>query len=103
MRLGPGIKSAASTLHFQSYSTMSRKEIITMMFKGVVIIVTLYLMLLLLQTDDKGVFSTSLSEEYLIAAQTFSLSTMDLFELSSLAINCIFDEDIKLELMKLWG
>lgn len=102
MRLGPRIKSAASTLHFQSYSTMSRKEIITMMFKGVVIIVTLYLMLLL-QTDDKGVFSTSLSEEYLIAAQTFSLSTTDLFELSSLAINCIFDEDIKLELMKLWG
>ena len=83
---------------------MSRKEnIITMMFEGVVIIMTLYLMLLLLQTDDKGVFSTSLSEEYLIAAQTFSLSTTDLFELSSLAINCIFDEDIKLELMKLWG
>lgn len=56
----------------------------------------------LLQTDDKGVFSTSLSEEYSIAAQTFSLSTTDLFELSLLAVNYIFDEDVKQELMKLW-
>ena len=57
----------------------------------------------LLQTDDKGVFSTSLSEEYSIAAHTFSLSTTDLLELSLDAVDYIFDEDIKQELIKLWN
>ena len=47
-------------------------------------------------------FSTSLSEEYSIAARTFSLSKVDLLALSALAVDYIFDEDIKQDLRKLW-
>ena len=55
------------------------------------------------QTDDKGLFATSLSEEYHIAAQTFSLSENDIWSLSLQAVDAIFEGDtLKLELTKLW-
>lgn len=57
---------------------------------------------MIVQTDDKGIFATSLSEEYYIASQTLSLSKRKLFELSLLAVDHIFDEDIKQDLKKLW-
>ena len=54
-------------------------------------------------TDDKGVFSTSLSEEYAIAGHTFSLSKEDLWGLSLSAVDYTFEEDsFKEELRKLW-
>ena len=56
----------------------------------------------MLQTDDKGVFSTSLSEEYFIASQEFSLSATELFQLSLKAIDYIFDESVKQTLVKIW-
>ena len=56
----------------------------------------------LAQTDDKGVFSTSLSEEYFIASLEFSLSKTELFLLSLKAIDCIFDESVKQSLVKVW-
>lgn len=56
-----------------------------------------------LQTDDKGVFSTSLSEEYYLAAQTFELSKRELWELSLTAVNYIFEDDSTKECVrKLW-
>jgi len=45
---------------------------------------------LILCTDDSGVFSTSLSREYFIAASTFGLSKLDLFSLASHASRHIF-------------
>lgn len=47
------------------------------------------------QTDDKGVFSTTLSEEYKVAADTFSLSKNALGQLSMDSIQHIFDDDCK--------
>ena len=44
-------------------------------------------------TDDKGVFTSSLSDEYLAAAKTFGLSKMDLWQLSYDSINYIFEHD----------
>ena len=55
------------------------------------------------QTDDKGVFSTSLSEEYALAAQSFSLSKKELWNMSFQAINYVFEDEVtKEELRKLW-
>ena len=57
----------------------------------------------LFQTDDKGIFSTSLSEEYAIAADTFGFSTEDLWSFSYDAINYIFaGEDVKKLLREKW-
>lgn len=54
-------------------------------------------------TDDKGVFSTTLSEEYVIASQTFSLSQQELLQLACSAVDYIFETDsIKEELKKLY-
>ena len=47
------------------------------------------------QTDDKGVFSTSLSEEYKIAADTFTLSKNTLRQLASDSFQYIFDSNCK--------
>ena len=55
------------------------------------------------QTDDKGVFSTSLSEEYYLAACSFGLTKRELCDLSSEAIDHIFEgEAIKNKLRNFW-
>lgn len=54
-------------------------------------------------TDDKGIFSTSLSHEYALAAVAFGLSPKQLFELSRASIECIFaPEHDKEALRQLW-
>lgn len=59
--------------------------------------------ILFLQTDDKGVFSTSLSEEYQLAAVTFDLSPNDLWRLSQDSINYAFcEEHLKEKLKEKW-
>lgn len=45
------------------------------------------------QTDDKGVFSTNLSEDYRIAAETYNLQNDDLWRISNESINYIFADD----------
>ena len=56
-----------------------------------------------MQTDDKGVFATSLSEEYCIAAQTFSLTNDELWKMSLEAVGAVFEEEeFKSQLRKLW-
>lgn len=56
-----------------------------------------------LQTDDKGVFSTSLSEEFHIAAQTFNLSKDQLWNISLQSLDYIFaDEKTKEYLKQKW-
>ena len=58
---------------------------------------------LYLQTDDKGVFSTSLTEEYCIAADTFQLSYDQIWQLSYNSINHVFSDDqMKNRLRKKW-
>ena len=55
------------------------------------------------QTDDKGVFSTSLTEEYVKAAETFSLSRRQIWDLSYNSITSIFAEkDVKDKLREKW-
>lgn len=55
------------------------------------------------QTDDKGVFATTLSEEYALAAQTFHLSPDQIWSLSFTALDYIFaDGDVKERLRKKW-
>ncbi|RZB54696.1 Adenosine deaminase-like protein, partial [Glycine soja] len=49
---------------------------------------------LVLCTDDSGVFSTSLSNEYKIAAFSFGLGQKELFELSKNAIEFIFADNV---------
>eukprot|EP01116_Phalansterium_solitarium_P005726 TRINITY_DN1765_c0_g1_i3.p1 TRINITY_DN1765_c0_g1~~TRINITY_DN1765_c0_g1_i3.p1 ORF type:complete len:337 (-),score=101.14 TRINITY_DN1765_c0_g1_i3:58-1068(-) len=50
----------------------------------------------ILCTDDKGVFSTSLSQEYALAAETFNLTRRNLFDLASQAAEHVFaDESTK--------
>ncbi|XP_013406866.1 adenosine deaminase-like protein [Lingula anatina] len=54
-------------------------------------------------TDDKGVFSTTLSEEYSILAQTFELSQEKLWDISYKSIDLIFaDEKTKAYLRGVW-
>lgn len=56
-----------------------------------------------LQTDDKGVFSTDLSQEYQLAASTFGLSHEAVWKLSQQAIDCIFaPETVKQQLRQKW-
>ncbi|KAL6072907.1 Adenosine deaminase like [Balamuthia mandrillaris] len=58
----------------------------------------------ILCTDDKGVFSTTLSKEYTLAAEAFQLSRKDLFQVSKGAIGHIFEpnESIKRSLYDIW-
>ena len=57
----------------------------------------------LLQTDDKGVFMSDLSEEYLLAATTFDLSLEEVWDLSEKAIDYIFGgEEVKALLKRIW-
>lgn len=54
-------------------------------------------------TDDKGVFSTNLSQEYQLAASTFGLSREAVWNLSQQAIDCIFAPDtVKQQLKQKW-
>ena len=54
-------------------------------------------------TDDKGVFSTSLSEEYHIAADIFSLTCNEIWQMASSAVDHIFEHDgLKSELRRLY-
>jgi len=46
-------------------------------------------------TDDKGIFSTTLTEEYLHLVKAFNLTKTDLFKISYAAIDLIFDESVK--------
>lgn len=52
------------------------------------------------QTDDFGVFNTTLSKELLIAAQTFNLSQKDLIKLSETAIDHSFASSSEKILLK---
>ncbi|KAL4658771.1 adenosine deaminase-like protein isoform X1 [Arapaima gigas] len=55
-------------------------------------------------TDDKGVFSTSLSQEYQLAASTFGLDQEAVWMLSQQAINCSFaPEAVKEQLQQRWA
>lgn len=58
---------------------------------------------MVLCTDDSGVFDTSLSKEYAIAAHAFGLSQTDLWQLSRQAIEHTFLADTdKLRLYERW-
>lgn len=50
-------------------------------------------------TDDKGIFNTSLSKEYQLASQAFNLNMHDIFTLALKAVDYIFDtDDVKKDL-----
>lgn len=54
-------------------------------------------------TDGKGVYKTTLSEEYAHAARTFNFSKASLWHLSVAAIDCIFAPDsVKATLKEKW-
>ncbi|XP_076886140.1 N6-mAMP deaminase-like [Bidens hawaiensis] len=58
---------------------------------------------IVLCTDDSGVFSTSLSNEYALVSSTFGLGKMELFELARKAVDFIFaGNEVKKELMKVY-
>jgi len=57
-----------------------------------------------MQTDDKGVFEVSLTDEYYTAAQTFSFSTDELWMLAQQSVDFIFEaESFKVDLKKRWS
>lgn len=57
-----------------------------------------------MQTDDKGVFEVSLTDEYYTAAQTFSLSTDELWALAQQSADFIFEvESFKVGLKERWS
>lgn len=54
-------------------------------------------------TDDLGVFSTSLSREYILASSTFGLGKREMFQLAMKAVEFIFAEDaVKDELREIF-
>ena len=54
-------------------------------------------------TDDQGVFATTLSKEYYLAAETFQLDLNALWDVSENAIDCIFASDnVKKDLTDKW-
>jgi adenosine deaminase len=56
-----------------------------------------------LQTDDKGVFCSDLSHEYILAAETFGLTEEQLLKLSSASVDfCLASPEEKNELRKLF-
>ena len=56
-----------------------------------------------LQTDDKGVFSITLSEEYSIMAKTFNLTEEEVWDLTLNSIDYIFENDsVKNVLKETW-
>ena len=55
------------------------------------------------QTDDKGVFSTTLSEEYSVMARTFDLTEEQVWNLTFNSIDHIFEEEsFKNGLREIW-
>lgn len=55
-------------------------------------------------TDDKGVFSTHLSQEYRLAAETFNLTPSQVWDLSYESISYIFaSHNTRSELRKRWN
>ncbi|GAB2211118.1 hypothetical protein Droror1_Dr00016409 [Drosera rotundifolia] len=52
---------------------------------------------LIICTDDSGVFSTSLSKEYTIAAAAFGLSRDDMFKLARNAVEYVFADNYVIE------
>ncbi|XP_050371032.1 N6-mAMP deaminase [Argentina anserina] len=59
---------------------------------------------LVLCTDDSGVFSTSLSNEYNLAASAFGLGRRDIFKLTKNAVEYIFaDDGVKRELKEIFS
>lgn len=54
-----------------------------------------------MQTDDVGVFGSSLSNEYLLVAQAFYLSRHDLINLCDRAVEAIFGD--KHQKQRLWA
>ncbi|XP_024987880.1 adenosine deaminase-like protein [Cynara cardunculus var. scolymus] len=58
---------------------------------------------IVLCTDDSGVFSTNLSNEYALAANTFGLGKAELFELAKRAVNFIYAGNrVKMELIEVF-
>ncbi|KAL6992745.1 adenosine deaminase [Sarracenia purpurea var. burkii] len=58
---------------------------------------------IVLCTDDAGVFSTSLSGEYILAASTFGFGRIEMFRLARNAIEFIFADDaVKRELREIF-
>ncbi|KAI3765196.1 hypothetical protein L2E82_15224 [Cichorium intybus] len=58
---------------------------------------------IVLCTDDSGVFSTNLSNEYALVSSTFGLGRMELFELARKAVDFIYaGEGVKMELIKVF-
>lgn len=56
-----------------------------------------------LLTDDKGVFSTTLSEEYYLMARTFNLTKEQVWNLTYRSIDYIFEGDmVKNALKQIW-
>ena len=56
-----------------------------------------------LQTDDKGVFSITLSEEYSIMAKTFNLTEEEVWDLTLNSIDYIFENNsVKNALKETW-
>uniref|UniRef100_A0A1X7SGU6 Adenosine deaminase domain-containing protein n=1 Tax=Amphimedon queenslandica TaxID=400682 RepID=A0A1X7SGU6_AMPQE len=47
-------------------------------------------------TDDKGVFNTTLSKEYFIAAKTFGLTEEEIEKISKDAMKYTFDSNVQL-------
>jgi len=58
---------------------------------------------LFLQTDDKGVFGKSLTDEYSIASDTFDLSLKQLWDVSYQTLDYAFISDVeRSELQSQW-
>lgn len=59
---------------------------------------------IVLCTDDAGVFSTSLSNEYILASSAFCLGKREMFQLARNAINFIYaDGGVKRELIEIFN
>ncbi|CAK9146834.1 unnamed protein product [Ilex paraguariensis] len=59
---------------------------------------------IVLCTDDMGVFSTSLSDEYILAASALGLGKREMFELARNAVDFIFaGDEVKKKLMEIFA
>ena len=65
--------------------------------------IVIFFLHITLQTDDKGVFSITLSEEYSIMAKTFNLTEEEVWDLTLNSIDYIFENDsVKNALKETW-